>query len=67
MTTTAPIYNGRSIREILQNLPANMPKVHRNLYIKNCLQVYNNENTGANLDDCETIRNANFNLINFYN
>ncbi len=58
-----PIYNGKSIREILRNLPPSFSKNERNFYVKNCIEVYknqfNNINTGLN----ELIRNTNFMLI----
>ncbi len=67
MTTTAPIYNGYSIRYILAHLPRNMAKVHRKLYVKNCIEVYRNEQAKMNLGYNECLRNSNFNLIVFYN
>lgn len=64
MNSKTQIYNGKSIREIIGNLPRTFSKSERNYYIKNCLEVYkyslNNSNTGLK----ELIRNSNFMLIN---
>jgi len=66
MKTTQPIYNGYSIRYIISHLPKNMIKYHKKQYLKNCIEVYENETAGFNLDYCESLRNSNFNMIRFY-
>jgi len=66
MNTNKIIYNGLSIRNILCKLPLNMAKIHKKLYINNCLFVYRNELKKYNLDYCKTVRNSNFHLISFY-
>jgi len=66
MNTTAPIYNGKSIRQILSNLPKNMIKKHKKDYINNCVFVFKNESEGYNLDYCKLVRDSNFRLISFY-
>lgn len=68
MNTTYPIYNGKSIRQIIANMHPNLRacKVHRNLYIKNCIEVFKLENAKVNLSFAECIRNSNFNLTLFY-
>jgi len=63
MDTQKPIYNGKSIREILRHLPLTFSKSEKRYYIKNCVEVYgyrfNNNNTGLE----QLIRNSNFMLI----
>ena len=66
INTTQPIYNGYSIRYILAHLPRNMAKVHRKLYIQNCIEVYRSEKAKMNLGYAECIRNSNHFLITFY-
>ena len=66
INTEKQIYNGYSIRQILAKMPKNMLKIHKILYIKNCIEVYNNEKHNVNLGLCELIRNSNFMLINMY-
>lgn len=66
INTNLPIYNGKSIRYILGNMPKAMTKHHRNLYINNCIEVYLNEQSGHNLGYNECLRNTNFNLTLFY-
>jgi len=66
MNTQIKIYNNLSIRQILNKLPLGMAKMHKMLYINNCIFIYKNEPNGYNLGYCELIRNANFNLINLY-
>jgi len=61
------IYNGMTLEQIKNNLPANMPDIHKKQYINNCIEVYNNEKNGINLGYCECVRNTNFNLIKIYN
>ena len=60
-------YNGKNLEQIEKNLPASMIEEHKQLYIENCKYVINNEAQKMNLDYCQTVRNANFNLILFYN
>ena len=67
MKTTDPIYNGYSIRYIISHLPEGMAKIHKKMYLKNCIEVFENEKNGFNLGYCESIRNYNFNMIRFYN
>ena len=63
---TAQKYNGMTIEEINNNLPKNMIEGHKTEYINNCKFVIKNEAAGYNIDYCQTVRNANFNLILFY-
>jgi hypothetical protein len=68
MTTTQPIYNNYSIRQILDKLPTSLKscKLHRNMYINNCIEVYNIKKSGINLTTANGIENSNFLLIQFY-
>jgi hypothetical protein len=66
ITTTQPIYNGLSIRQIISRFHPAMIKQHRRQYLKTCIEVYNNEQSGTNLGYNEAARNSNFNLILFY-
>ncbi len=66
MSTTEKIYNGKSIRQILSNLPNGMIKMHKKQYINNCIFVFKNESEGYNLGFCNLVRNSNFELIKFY-
>jgi hypothetical protein len=68
INSTPIIYNGYSIRQILSKMPPKLKsfKPHRNLYIENCIIIYENELTKTNLGYCEAIRNMNFNLIKIY-
>lgn len=64
--TTTPIYNGNSIRQILSKKPYGMTKSDRNWYIKNCIEVYENEKEKVNLGYCNAVRNTNFNITKRY-
>jgi len=64
--TTTPIYNGKSIRFMLERKPEGMTKTDRNWYIKNCQEVYINESEGVNLGYCQAVRNTNFWMIKKY-
>lgn len=64
--TEKPIYNGLSIRQIINNLPTGFKKSDRNYYIKNCIEVYFNEKNNINKGLNELIKNTNFYLINFF-
>lgn len=68
MKSTEPIYNGYSLRQILSKLPDSLKqfKPHRKQYIQNCIEVYNIEKSGINTQNLESIKNANFLLIQFY-
>lgn len=68
MTTTEPIYNNYSIRQILDKLPTSLKsfKLHRNMYINNCIEVYKIKKSGINLETANSIENSNFLLIQFY-
>lgn len=68
ISSTQIIYNGYSIRQILERMPAKLRafKPHRNLYIENCILIYENENAKMNLEYCQASRNLNFNLIKMY-
>jgi len=66
ITTTQPIYNGLSIRQIISRLHPEMIKQHRKEYLKNCIEVYKNEQSGKNLTWNEGVKNRNLNLILFY-
>lgn len=61
------IYNGRTFIQIVRNLNPKMIKIHKKQYLKTCLEVHRNEISGYNLDYNQTLRNANFILIKFYN
>jgi hypothetical protein len=41
-------------------------KLHRNMYVKNCIEVYNIKKSGINLRTANNIEKANFLLVNFY-
>lgn len=62
------IYNGLNIRQILERLPKKLRKfkIHRNLYIQNCIEVYNCEKSKMNLNYANCIRNSNFILLKMY-
>ena len=62
----ADMYNGRTLAEIENNFPLNMPEIHREIYLENCREVIKIENSGFNLNYIECVKNTNFNLINFY-
>ena len=66
MKTTDPIYNGYSIRYIISHFPKGMIKQHKKDYLKNCIEVYQNEKEEYNMEYCNSLRNSNFNMINFY-
>ncbi len=68
ISSTQEIYNGYSIKQILSKMPPKLRafKKHRNLYIENCILIYQNELLGINLGYCEASRNMNFNLIKMY-
>jgi hypothetical protein len=68
MNTTQPIYNNYSIRQILAKMPDSLRKykLHRNMYVKNCIEVYNIKKSGINLRTANNIEKANFLLVNFY-
>lgn len=68
MKSTDIIYNGKNIRQILSNMPKKLRefKPHRNLYIENCILVYEFEMNKINLGYCEATRNFNFQLIKMY-
>jgi len=66
ITTTQPIYNGLSIRQIISRLHPEMIKQHRKQYLRTCIEVYKNEKAGTNLTWNQAARNSNFNLILFY-
>lgn len=63
MKTTEPIYNGKSIREILKNLPKSFSKIERNWYIKNCIEVYKNASVISYSGYIQNVLNTNFRLI----
>jgi len=62
MNTQTIIYNGFTIRQLLANLPKTFHKTERNLYIKNCIEIYQNGN--FNTGYMELIRDSNFRMIN---
>lgn len=68
ITSTTKIYNNLSIREILERMPIKLRKfkLHRNLYISNCLIVYQCEKDKINLGYSNVVRNSNFNIIKMY-
>ena len=68
INSTQIIYNGYSIRQILSKMPTKLRafKKHRNLYIQNCILIYEFEKAKINLGYCEASRNMNFNLIKMY-
>ena len=66
MQTTEPIYNGLSIRQIIARFNPKMCKQHKKMYLRNCIEVYNNERAKVNLALNEQIRNTNFNLTLLY-
>ena len=57
-------YNGKTIQEIENNLPKNITWIEKETYIKNCIEVANNELNGVNKGLNELIKNSNFNIIN---
>jgi len=68
ITSQTIIYNGYNIRQILSKMDLKMKscKLHRNQYIKNCIEVYKIEKSGFNLNYAELIRNSNFILTKMY-
>ena len=62
------IYNNKNIRQILSNMPIELRKfkMHRNMYIKNCIEVYKAETSKINLGYAELLRHSNSLLIQFY-
>lgn len=60
------IYNGYNIRQLLSNLPVNVIKRHKKMYIKNCIEVYKAEESKTNLGHAERVRYSNFLLIRYY-
>ena len=67
INTLQPIYNGYSIRYILGNLPKNMIKYHRKMYIDNCIEVYKCELHNIDINYSKALRNSNITIIEFYN
>lgn len=68
MNSKTIIYNNKSIRQILANMPIELRKfkIHRNLYINNCIEVYEAETSKINLGYAELLRKSNSLLIQFY-
>lgn len=68
ISSTQIIYNGYSIRQILSKMPTKLKafKPHRNLYIENCILIYENEKAKINMEYCQASRNTNFNIIKMY-
>jgi hypothetical protein len=68
MNSQTIIYNNKSIRQILSNMPDELKKfkIHRNMYIQNCIEVYKSESSKTNLNYAELIRHSNFLIIQFY-
>lgn len=68
MNSKTIIYNNKSIRQILSNMPIELRKfkIHRNMYINNCIEVYEAETSKINLSYAELLRNSNSLLIQFY-
>ena len=68
MNSQTIIYNNKSIRQILSNMPIELKtfKIHRNLYIKNCIEIYKSESSKTNLNYVELLKNSNSLLIKFY-
>jgi len=63
MKTTEPIYNGYSIRQILNNFPETFSSAEKRFYIKNCIEVNRIEKSGLNRHLLEGLRNFNFAMI----
>jgi hypothetical protein len=68
MKSTDKIYNDLSIREILERMPDSLRKfkLHRNLYISNCIFVYECERDKINLEYSSLTRNTNHLIIKMY-
>jgi len=62
-TTTQPIYNGYSIREILNKFPKTFSKLEKVLYLKNCIKVFKKEEAGTDSGYIEAVKNSNFRMI----
>lgn len=62
-TTTQPIYNGYSIRQILSNFPKTFSKLEKRLYLKNCISVFRKEQGKVNESFNQATRNSNFVMI----
>lgn len=60
------LYNGKTVEQIENNLPANMISEHCKHYLNNVREVIQCQLTGINTQEIEIRKNANFNLINFY-
>jgi hypothetical protein len=68
MNSQTIIYNNKSIRQILSNMPDELRKfkIHRNMYVQNCIKVHKSETSQTNLNYAELIRHSNFLIIQFY-
>lgn len=62
----ANLYNNKTIEQISNNLPSNMPDFHRLEYLENCKKVIERQMTGYNVNEIEGIKNYNFILIKQY-
>lgn len=66
MKTDAQKYNGYSLEDIKNNLPKNMIERHKTDYLNNCKKVIERQETKFNLNEIESLKNYNFNLIKLY-
>ena len=59
-------YNGKEPQQIADNLPDNMPKAHREIYMKGVDRVISCQRSGYNLNEIEAIKNHNHELHKLY-
>jgi hypothetical protein len=58
-----PLYNGRTIEQIRNNMHPNMCAAWIDSYIDNCTRVIECQMSGKNLNEIEDLKNYNFNLL----
>ena len=59
-------YNGRTLKEIVNNFVPGMNISHKREYLRNCIGVYNRETANIDLIYANQLRNRNHILITFY-
>lgn len=60
------LYNGKTVDQIVSNLPANIHPSHKETYLKNVARVIECQETGYNLNEVETLKYSNFLIIQMY-
>lgn len=64
---TELIYNGKTLREIENNLPKNISDAEKELYLKNIREIISIEKSGKNKGVAESLKNYNFAMIDRLN